>query len=60
MSVEGMDRPEKLTAQPDEVANDIFHAQKKGKNILYTKWMWLWNMLIIKSIPEWRFKGLRI
>ncbi len=34
---EGMDLPEKLTAQPEEVANDIFQAQKKGKNILYTK-----------------------
>ena len=28
---EGMDLPEKLTAQPQEVAEDIYKAQQKGK-----------------------------
>ena len=55
-----MDLPEKLTAQPEEVANDIYQAQQKGKNVLYTKWMWQWIMLIIRSIPEWKFKGMNI
>ncbi|MGV6818728.1 MAG: SDR family oxidoreductase [Thiotrichales bacterium] len=57
---EGMDLPEKLTAQPEEVARDIFKAQQKGKNVLYTKWMWKHVMLIIKMIPEWKFKGMNI
>ena len=57
---EGMDLPEKLTAQPEEVAEDIYKAQQKGKNVLYTKWMWRWVMLIIKVIPEWKFKGMSI
>ncbi len=57
---EGMDLPEKLTAQPEEVAEDIYKAQQKGKNVLYTKWMWRWVMLIIKMIPEWKFKGMTI
>ncbi len=57
---EGMDLPEKLTAQPEEVAEDIYKAQQKGKNVLYTKWMWRWVMLIIKMIPEWKFKGMSI
>lgn len=57
---EGMDLPEKLTAQPEEVAEDIYQAQKKGKNVLYTKWMWKWIMLIIRNIPEWKFKGMSI
>jgi decaprenylphospho-beta-D-erythro-pentofuranosid-2-ulose 2-reductase len=56
----GMDLPEKLTAQPEEVAEDIYKAQQKGKNVLYTKWMWRWVMLIIKVIPEWKFKGMGI
>lgn len=56
----GMDLPEKLTAQPETVANDIFQAQQKEKNVLYTKWMWQWIMLIIKCIPEWKFKGMSI
>jgi len=57
---EGMDLPEKLTAQPEEVAQDIFKAQQNGKNILYTKWLWRWIMLIIKNIPEFQFKKMSI
>jgi len=57
---EGLYLPKKLTAQPKEVAQDIFIAQKKGKNILYTKWFWKWIMLIIKNIPEWKFKKMSI
>ena len=57
---EGMDLPEKLTAQPEEVAEDIYNAQQKEKNVLYTKWMWRWVMLVIKMIPEWKFKKMNI
>jgi len=57
---EGMGLPEKLTAQPEEVAEDIYNAQQKGKNVLYTKWMWRWMMLIIRNIPEFQFKKLSI
>jgi short-subunit dehydrogenase len=57
---EGMDLPEKLTAQPEEVAEDIYKAQQKGKNVLYTKWIWRWVMLIIRNIPEFQFKKMSI
>ena len=57
---EGMDLPEKLTAQPEEVAEDIYNAQQMGKNVLYTKWMWRWVMLIIRNIPEFQFKKVSI
>ena len=57
---EGMDLPEKLTAQPEEVARDIFKAQQKNTNILYTKKIWQLIMLIIKNIPEWQFKKMSI
>ena len=57
---EDMDLPEKLTAQPEEVAKDIFSAQQKGKNVLYTKWIWKYVMMVIKMIPEWKFKGMNI
>jgi len=57
---EDMDLPEKLTAQPEEVAEDIYRAQQKGKNVLYTKWMWRYVMMIIKMVPEWKFKGMSI
>jgi len=57
---EGMDLPEKLTAQPDKVAEDIYQAQQKNKNSIYTSWIWRWIMLAIKNIPEWKFKQMSI
>jgi decaprenylphospho-beta-D-erythro-pentofuranosid-2-ulose 2-reductase len=57
---EGIDLPKKLTAQPEAVAKDIYNAQQNGKNVLYTKWIWRWIMLIIKMIPEWIFKKMNI
>lgn len=56
----GLDLPEKLTAQPKEVASDIYNAQQKGRDILYTKWIWRYLMLIIKHIPEFIFKKMSI
>lgn len=56
----GLDLPQKLTAQPEEVAKDIFVAQQKGKDVLYTKGIWRLIMLIIKHIPEVIFKKLSI
>ncbi len=56
----GLDLPVKLTAQPEEVAKDIFVAQQKGKDVLYTKGIWRLIMLIIKHIPEFMFKKMSI
>jgi short-subunit dehydrogenase len=55
-----LDLPEKLTAQPEEVARDIYYAQQKNKNVIYTKWFWKYIMMIIRMIPEWKFKGMSI
>lgn len=55
-----LDLPPKLTAQPEYVANDIYTAQQKGKDILYTKSIWRFVMLIIKHIPEFIFKKMSI
>ena len=57
---EDLDLPEKLTAQPEDVASDIFKAQQKGKDIIYTKSIWRLVMLIIKHIPEFMFKKMSI
>jgi short-subunit dehydrogenase len=57
---EGLDLPPNLTAQPEDVASDIYKAQNKGKNILYTKSIWRLVMLIIKHIPEFIFKKMSI
>lgn len=56
----GLDLPAKLTAEPEDVAKDIYTAQRKGKDVLYTKSIWRLIMLIIRLIPEWKFKKLNI
>lgn len=57
---QGMDLPEKLTAQPKAVAEDIYTAQTKRRNVLYTKRIWQLIMTIIRLIPEWQFKKMSI
>lgn len=57
---EGLDLPTKLMAQPEDVAKDIFMAQQKGKDVLYTKGIWRLLMSIITHIPEFIFKKMSI
>ena len=45
-----------LTAEPHEVANDIYNGQQNGKEIVYSKWYWKYIMLIVRNIPEFIFK----
>lgn len=52
--------PRVVTAQPEEVSRDIYKAQQKGKSTLYTKWFWRWIMLVVKSIPEFKFKKMNL
>ena len=56
----GMDLPDILTAQPEQVAKAIYDGQMKKRNVIYTLWMWRWIMLIIKHIPEVIFKKLSL
>ncbi|MDQ1264432.1 MAG: hypothetical protein QG559_1433 [Campylobacterota bacterium] len=55
-----LELPKNLTAQPEDVAQDIFDAQQNGRNVLYTKPIWFLIMLIIKHIPEFLFKKMSI
>ncbi|RJP82057.1 MAG: SDR family oxidoreductase [Desulfobacteraceae bacterium] len=57
---EGLDLPGLLTAKPEEVAEDIYRAFRKKKDILYTKWFWRWIMAVIKGIPEMVFKRMSL
>lgn len=49
-----------LWASPEKVAQDISRAVRRKKNILYTPWFWRWIMLIIRMIPEFVFKKLKL
>lgn len=55
-----LDLPKALTASPEEVAKDIIKAMNKNKHTVYTKWFWKWIMLIIKAIPEFVFKRMKL
>ncbi len=52
--------PKILTSTPEEVSNYIFAAYRKKRNIIYIKWYWRWIMILIKSIPEFLFKKLKL
>jgi len=56
----GMDLPEKLTAQPEEVGAAILRAVEKGRDVIYVRSIWWLVMLIIRNIPERIFKKLSI
>lgn len=52
--------PGLLTASPEEVAKAIIKSAEHKKNIIYVKWFWKWIMLIIKNIPEFIFKKMKL
>lgn len=52
--------PAILVASPELVANVVYKAIEKKKNVIYVKWFWRWIMLLIKSIPEFMFKKLKL
>jgi decaprenylphospho-beta-D-erythro-pentofuranosid-2-ulose 2-reductase len=56
----GLKLPPLITAQPEEVASAIYQAIRKKKNVVYVKWMWRYIMCIIKSIPEFIFKKMKL
>jgi hypothetical protein len=56
----GMNLPKPLTAQPDEVAQAVLHAQQRGVDVVYVRPIWRLIMLIITCIPEPVFKKLRL
>jgi len=57
---QGLQLPNHLTAQPEEVAQYVYSAQQANKNIIYVKPIWRWIMMIIKCIPEFIFKKTSI
>ncbi|MBW8358317.1 MAG: SDR family NAD(P)-dependent oxidoreductase [Weeksellaceae bacterium] len=57
---EGLPLNPKLTATPAQAAQHIFNAYKKRRNIAYVLPVWWLIMLIIKNIPEFIFKKLKL
>ena len=57
---EGLDLPSALTAAPEEVARAIIAAVNRRRDTVYVRRVWRPVMLIIRSMPEFIFKRLKI
>lgn len=57
---QGLALPAKLVATPEKVAEQIVLAVERKQSELYTPGFWFWIMLIIRSIPEFIFKRLKL
>lgn len=49
-----------LVASPQYVAKRILRAMDKKQHELYVPWFWRWIMLIIRHVPEFIFKRLKM
>jgi decaprenylphospho-beta-D-erythro-pentofuranosid-2-ulose 2-reductase len=58
--IQGLNTPTRLTAEPNEVADHIYKAYKKKKNVVYVYPIWRFIMFIIINIPEFIFKRLKL
>jgi short-subunit dehydrogenase len=57
---EGLPLNPRLTASPNQAAEYIFKAHQKKRNVVYVLPIWGLIMLIIRSIPEFIFKKLKL
>jgi len=49
-----------LWAKPDQIADDIARAVAKGRRVVYTPWFWWVIMMIIRHLPWFVFRRLKI
>jgi short-subunit dehydrogenase len=57
---EGLPLNPTLTATPAQAAHHIYEAYQKRRNVAYVLPLWWLIMLIIKNIPEFIFKKLKL
>lgn len=57
---ENMPLPKLLTGHPADVAEAVYKAVERKQNVVYVKWFWKWIMLVIKMIPEFMFKKMKL
>lgn len=57
---EGLPLNPKLTATPKQAAKVIFKGFKNRKNVVYVVPVWSFIMLIIRNIPEFIFKKMKL
>ena len=57
---ENLQLPKLLTSAPDYLAEVVYSGFRAKKNTIYVKWFWRYIMLIIKNIPEFQFKKMKL
>lgn len=57
---DGMDLPPRLTAGPEQVAEAIFAAVSKQRDVIYVKPIWRLVMGVIRAVPERVFKRTQL
>ncbi len=57
---EGFNRTGALWAEPERIAHGILRAMQRGRDVAYLPWFWLGIMTIIRLIPEYLFKRLKL
>jgi hypothetical protein len=56
----GMDLPARLTTTPDKIAEAVYRAVIKRKDVIYLKRIWRWIMFTIIHIPVVVFKRMKL
>lgn len=49
-----------LWAKPEDVAKGIVKAMDKGRSVVYLPWFWSLIMLVIRNVPEFLFKRVKL
>lgn len=49
-----------LVASPQQAARAMYTAIVKQKNTAYVPWFWRYIMLIIRHVPDWQFKKMKM
>jgi len=57
---EDMELPGRLTAEPSEVADAVYRAVVRGRDVVYVRPIWRIVMMVIRLIPEGIFKRMKI
>ncbi|WP_019592047.1 SDR family oxidoreductase [Thioalkalivibrio sp. ALRh] len=57
---EGFNRAGALWAEPETVARGIVKAMRRGRDVAYLPWIWWGIMTVIRLIPEYLFKRLKL
>jgi decaprenylphospho-beta-D-erythro-pentofuranosid-2-ulose 2-reductase len=57
---EHLNLPKMLTANPDDVADSVYKAARKNKDVIYVKWFWRYIMMAVTSVPETIFKKKKL